>query len=69
MFNATNKTTMSRQESKRSLCFVFAGPALHFENPPQHVKVEVGQTARVTCSFAGNPPVVSCWIRNKEQVL
>lgn len=45
------------------------GPALRFEKPPRHVKVEVGQTARVTCSFAGSPPVVSCWIRNKEQIV
>ncbi|XP_073350763.1 myosin light chain kinase, smooth muscle [Pagrus major] len=45
------------------------GPALCFEKPPRHVKVEVGQTARVTCSFAGSPPVVSCWIRNKEQIV
>ncbi|XP_036945093.1 myosin light chain kinase, smooth muscle isoform X2 [Acanthopagrus latus] len=45
------------------------GPVLRFEKPPRHVKVEVGQTARVTCSFAGSPPVVSCWIRNKEQIV
>ncbi|KAE8283410.1 Myosin light chain kinase, smooth muscle [Larimichthys crocea] len=45
------------------------GPALRFENPPQHVKVEVGQTARVTCFFTCSPPVVSCWIRNKEQIV
>lgn len=46
------------------------GPALRFENPPQHVKVEVGQTARLTCFFShGSPPVVSCWIRNKEQIV
>ncbi|XP_056258199.1 myosin light chain kinase, smooth muscle [Seriola aureovittata] len=45
------------------------GPALHFENPPQHLEVKVGQTARVTCFFTGSPPVVSCWIRNKEQIV
>ncbi|XP_063760591.1 myosin light chain kinase, smooth muscle isoform X2 [Eleginops maclovinus] len=45
------------------------GPALHFENPPQHLKVKVGQTARVTCFFTGSPPVVSCWIRNKDQIV
>ncbi|XP_042361002.1 myosin light chain kinase, smooth muscle isoform X2 [Plectropomus leopardus] len=45
------------------------GPALHFENPPQHLEVKVGQTARVTCVFTGSPPVVSCWIRNKEQIV
>ncbi|KAM8723575.1 myosin light chain kinase, smooth muscle [Acanthopagrus schlegelii] len=45
------------------------GPLLRFEKPPRHVKVELGQTARVTCSFAGSPPVVSCWIRNKEQIV
>ncbi|XP_051243409.1 myosin light chain kinase, smooth muscle isoform X2 [Dicentrarchus labrax] len=45
------------------------GPTLHFKNPPQHIKVEVGQTARVTCCFTGSPPVVSCWIRNKDQIV
>uniref|UniRef100_UPI0037E78433 myosin light chain kinase, smooth muscle n=1 Tax=Semicossyphus pulcher TaxID=241346 RepID=UPI0037E78433 len=45
------------------------GTPLHFENPPQHVNVEVGQTLRVSCFFSGSPPVVSCWIRNKEQIV
>ncbi|XP_068193291.1 myosin light chain kinase, smooth muscle isoform X2 [Antennarius striatus] len=45
------------------------GQALHFENPPQHVKVESGQTARLECCFTASPPAVSCWIRNKEQVV
>ncbi|XP_067471949.1 myosin light chain kinase, smooth muscle isoform X2 [Thunnus thynnus] len=45
------------------------GPALHFENPPQHLEVKVGQTARLTCCFTGSPPVVSCWIRNKDQIV
>lgn len=56
-------------ESKHKLCFAFSGPALHFENPPQHIQAEVGKTARVTCFFNGTRPIVSCWIRNKEQVL
>ncbi|XP_034075637.1 myosin light chain kinase, smooth muscle isoform X1 [Gymnodraco acuticeps] len=45
------------------------GPALRFENPPQHLEVKVGQTARLTCSFTGSPPVVSCWIRKKDQIV
>ncbi|XP_029292579.1 myosin light chain kinase, smooth muscle isoform X1 [Cottoperca gobio] len=45
------------------------GPALRFENPPQHFEVKVGQSARVTCVFTGSPPVVSCWIRHKEQIV
>ncbi|XP_068574387.1 myosin light chain kinase, smooth muscle [Cebidichthys violaceus] len=45
------------------------GAVLHFENPPQHLEVKVGQTARVTCFFTGSPPVVSCWIRHKEQIV
>ncbi|XP_005920394.1 myosin light chain kinase, smooth muscle isoform X1 [Haplochromis burtoni] len=45
------------------------GRSLCFENPPQHVEVKVGQTARLTCSFTGSPPVASCWIRNKEQIV
>uniref|UniRef100_A0A3Q0RWK0 Myosin, light chain kinase 5 n=1 Tax=Amphilophus citrinellus TaxID=61819 RepID=A0A3Q0RWK0_AMPCI len=48
--------------------FFFAGQVLCFENPPQHLEVKVGQTARLTCTFKGCPPVASCWIRNKEQV-
>ncbi|XP_047428666.1 myosin light chain kinase, smooth muscle isoform X2 [Mugil cephalus] len=45
------------------------GPVLHFDNPPQHLEVKAGQTAKLTCLFIGNPPVVSCWIRNKEQIV
>uniref|UniRef100_A0A3B5PXX0 Myosin, light chain kinase 5 n=2 Tax=Xiphophorus maculatus TaxID=8083 RepID=A0A3B5PXX0_XIPMA len=45
------------------------GPVLSFQNPPQHFEVKVGQTANLTCSFTGSPPVVSCWIRNKEQIV
>ncbi|XP_040918082.1 myosin light chain kinase, smooth muscle isoform X1 [Toxotes jaculatrix] len=45
------------------------GPTLHFEKPPQHLKVKVGQTARLSCFFTGSPPVVSCWIRDKEQIV
>ncbi|KAM4598463.1 myosin light chain kinase, smooth muscle isoform 2-T2 [Polymixia lowei] len=43
-------------------------PALRFEKPPQHIEVQVGETARLSCRFTGSPPVVSCWIRNKEQI-
>ncbi|PWA17781.1 hypothetical protein CCH79_00008256, partial [Gambusia affinis] len=45
------------------------GPVLSFQNPPQHFEVKVGQTANLTCSFTASPPVVSCWIRNKEQIV
>ncbi|XP_077383103.1 myosin light chain kinase, smooth muscle [Festucalex cinctus] len=44
------------------------GPVLRLENPPQFVAVKAGHPARVTCRFTGSPPVVSCWIRNKEQL-
>uniref|UniRef100_A0A3Q2G792 Myosin, light chain kinase 5 n=1 Tax=Cyprinodon variegatus TaxID=28743 RepID=A0A3Q2G792_CYPVA len=44
------------------------GPVLSFKNPPRHLEVKVGQTAKLTCFFTGSPPVLSCWIRNKEQV-
>uniref|UniRef100_A0A3P8THM9 Myosin, light chain kinase 5 n=1 Tax=Amphiprion percula TaxID=161767 RepID=A0A3P8THM9_AMPPE len=54
------------QKFKGAIC---ASPTvLHFENPPQHHEVKVGETAKLTCFFAGSPPVVSCWIRNKEQL-
>ncbi|XP_019949701.2 myosin light chain kinase, smooth muscle isoform X1 [Paralichthys olivaceus] len=45
------------------------GATLHFENPPQHLKVKVGQTARLLSRFSGSPPLVSCWINNKEQIV
>ncbi|KAK5616932.1 hypothetical protein CRENBAI_012339 [Crenichthys baileyi] len=45
------------------------GPVLSFQNSPQHFEVKVGQTANLTCFFTGSPPVVSCWIRNKEQIV
>ncbi|XP_041860861.1 myosin light chain kinase, smooth muscle isoform X2 [Melanotaenia boesemani] len=44
-------------------------PVLRLENPPQHLEVKVGHTAKLTCCFSGSPPVASCWIRNKEQIL
>ncbi|XP_028310629.1 myosin light chain kinase, smooth muscle [Gouania willdenowi] len=46
-----------------------SGPVLQFENPPELVEVEVGQIARLTCCFSCTPPVVSCWVRNKAQVV
>ncbi|KAL6103230.1 uncharacterized protein ACO6RY_02672 [Pungitius sinensis] len=46
-----------------------SGLALHFKNPPQHFEVTVGQSARVTCLFTGHPPVVSCWLKHKEQIV
>ncbi|XP_077590310.1 myosin light chain kinase, smooth muscle [Stigmatopora nigra] len=44
------------------------GPVLRLENPPRYVEVKAGMPAKVTCHFTGQPPVVSCWIRNKEQL-
>ncbi|XP_062264613.1 myosin light chain kinase, smooth muscle [Platichthys flesus] len=45
------------------------GATLRFENPPLHLQVNAGQTARLLCLFTGSPPLVSCWIRNKEQIV
>ncbi|KAG7505751.1 hypothetical protein JOB18_039386 [Solea senegalensis] len=42
---------------------------LQFVNPPQQLEVKAGQTARLLCLFTGSPPIVSCWIRNKEQIV
>lgn len=67
-FQSRSSDTTTRRESKHRRCFVFAGPVLRFESPPQHLEVKAGETARLTCCFVGNPPVVSRWIRNKEQV-
>ncbi|XP_056870891.1 myosin light chain kinase, smooth muscle isoform X1 [Takifugu flavidus] len=46
-----------------------SGAALRFKNPPQQLTLKAGRAARVTCSFSSSPPVVSCWIRNKEQII
>nr|XP_046160422.1 myosin light chain kinase, smooth muscle-like isoform X1 [Oncorhynchus gorbuscha] len=43
--------------------------SLHFKDPPSHIEARLGETARLTCVFCGIPPVVSCWIRNKEPVV
>ncbi|XP_057717411.1 myosin light chain kinase, smooth muscle [Corythoichthys intestinalis] len=45
------------------------GPVLRLENPPQLVEVKAGLPARITCRFTCSPPVVSCWIRNKKQLV
>ncbi|XP_072298868.1 myosin light chain kinase, smooth muscle isoform X2 [Eucyclogobius newberryi] len=42
---------------------------LCFQNPPQHLEVKAGERARLTCSFVGSAPVVSCWIRSKQQIV
>lgn len=42
---------------------------LRFENAPQHLEVKAGEQARLTCAFVGSPPIVSCWIRNKQQIV
>uniref|UniRef100_A0A3B3ZIU2 Uncharacterized protein n=1 Tax=Periophthalmus magnuspinnatus TaxID=409849 RepID=A0A3B3ZIU2_9GOBI len=42
---------------------------LRFEHPPQHLEVKAGEQARLTCSFVGSPPIVSAWIRNKQQIV
>ncbi|KAM3863806.1 myosin light chain kinase, smooth muscle-like [Diretmus argenteus] len=45
------------------------GPSLRFENPPQLFEVLAGETARLACFFTASPPVVSCWIRGKDQIV
>ncbi|XP_062303102.1 myosin light chain kinase, smooth muscle isoform X1 [Osmerus eperlanus] len=44
-------------------------PAVQFEDPPNQVEARVGETVRVTCVFSASSPAVSCWIRNKDQVV
>ncbi|XP_071027898.1 myosin light chain kinase, smooth muscle-like isoform X2 [Oncorhynchus clarkii lewisi] len=43
--------------------------SLQFKDPPSYIEARLGETARLTCVFCGSPPVVSCWIRNKEPVV
>uniref|UniRef100_A0A8C7MYL2 Myosin, light chain kinase 5 n=1 Tax=Oncorhynchus kisutch TaxID=8019 RepID=A0A8C7MYL2_ONCKI len=42
---------------------------LQFKDPPSYIEARLGETARLTCVFCGSPPVVACWIRNKEPVV
>ncbi|XP_051571926.1 myosin light chain kinase, smooth muscle isoform X6 [Myxocyprinus asiaticus] len=44
-------------------------PPLQFVAPLDRVEVRVGETAHLTCAFQGSSPVVSCWIRSKEEVV
>ncbi|XP_051571133.1 myosin light chain kinase, smooth muscle-like isoform X1 [Myxocyprinus asiaticus] len=44
-------------------------PPLQFVSPLDRLEIRVGETAQLTCAFKGSSPVVSCWIRNKEEVL
>ncbi|XP_045066840.1 myosin light chain kinase, smooth muscle isoform X2 [Coregonus clupeaformis] len=43
--------------------------SLQFKDPPSLIEARLGETAHLTCVFSGSPPVVSCWIRNKEPVV
>ncbi|TTM85794.1 Myosin light chain kinase, smooth muscle [Bagarius yarrelli] len=36
---------------------------------PLQVEVHAGETARLSCTFKGNAPIVSCWIYNKKEIL
>ncbi|XP_065133987.1 myosin light chain kinase, smooth muscle isoform X1 [Paramisgurnus dabryanus] len=51
---------------KSSSC---TAPPLQFIAPLDCLEVRVGETARLTCAFKGSSPVVSCWIRNKKEVV
>ncbi|KAK7939941.1 hypothetical protein WMY93_003267 [Mugilogobius chulae] len=42
---------------------------LRFQNPPRHLEVKAGEQARLTCAFEGSAPILSCWIRNKQQIV
>ncbi|XP_072549653.1 myosin light chain kinase, smooth muscle isoform X2 [Salminus brasiliensis] len=38
-------------------------------SPCNQVEVRVGESVRLSCEFKGSHPVVSCWIRNRKEVL
>ncbi|XP_030649923.1 myosin light chain kinase, smooth muscle [Chanos chanos] len=44
-------------------------PPLFFLSPPNQLEARAGEPVRLTCEFRGSAPVVSCWIRNKKEVL
>ncbi|XP_051994694.1 myosin light chain kinase, smooth muscle-like isoform X2 [Xyrauchen texanus] len=48
---------------------ISSAPPLQFVAPLDRVEVRVGETAYLTCAFQGSSPVVSCWIRSKEEVV
>ncbi|XP_062840934.1 myosin light chain kinase, smooth muscle [Trichomycterus rosablanca] len=45
------------------------GPSLQIVPSCDQVEVSVGETARLSCVFKGSPPIVSCWTRNKREVV
>ncbi|XP_060758076.1 myosin light chain kinase, smooth muscle [Neoarius graeffei] len=42
---------------------------LQIASSQAQVEVRPGETARLSCTFKGNSPIVSCWIYNKKEVL
>ncbi|XP_027016956.2 myosin light chain kinase, smooth muscle isoform X2 [Tachysurus fulvidraco] len=42
---------------------------LQIVSPSLQMEVRKGETARLSCTFKGNAPIVSCWIYNKKEVL
>ncbi|XP_076154283.1 myosin light chain kinase, smooth muscle-like [Alosa pseudoharengus] len=71
---ASSKKSPTREEKKRVVspkkrASVSTDPAVKFEDTPEHVKVRVGETARLSCSYNSPEPVASCWIHNREQAV
>ncbi|KAK3552760.1 hypothetical protein QTP86_022345, partial [Hemibagrus guttatus] len=40
---------------------------LQIESSSLQVEVRAGETARLSCTFRGNTPIVSCWVYNKKE--
>ncbi|KAG7334725.1 hypothetical protein KOW79_001321 [Hemibagrus wyckioides] len=43
--------------------------SLQIESSSLQVEVRAGETARLSCTFRGNAPIVSCWVYNKKEIL
>ncbi|KAA0705708.1 Myosin light chain kinase, smooth muscle [Triplophysa tibetana] len=53
---------------KRRSSSITAQP-LQLVSPSDSLEVRVGEKAQLSCVFKGSSPVVSCWMRNKQEVL
>ncbi|KAL2078473.1 hypothetical protein ACEWY4_026158 [Coilia grayii] len=56
-----------RVSSPKTRASISTDPAVKFQDAPEHVKVRVGETAQLCCSYSSQDPVASCWIRNRDQ--
>ncbi|XP_059412273.1 myosin light chain kinase, smooth muscle-like isoform X2 [Carassius carassius] len=65
----TSSPTLKREVHVKRKSSSGPAPPLQFVDPLDRLEVHVGETARLKCVFKGSPPVVSCWVYNKKDVV